>query len=645
MSRQEVGRAALRSLSSHAEIEEGDDRPQHYDPVRQSYQQQQQDFASSSNTSTSYFGGGALQITDSPTTSPTLGPTQFHRYDSLPRTRTGRSRVGQGSSGTPTTSDVPSLSLSYSSFSDGPLRSPLSEHAPSQTSISSSRTVLADEDVGMPQSILVRVANSLHMPLEDVRRVERCMSQDLGRFEDQETSLIEDLGRDRFYKIVGAVRAEEDRLSQLSSFRSAYLRAAETDPHQSRHRHAGLSSTTASRSPPLANEQLEFLDRSRPIPSPRAALELLTASNSYPLTHQGSPHSPLQGFEQSFSRSSPHRTSRWNTSTSPYHTHTRQTSAGSRPIALPDRSYRSMDDYMSQSPPTLPSPVLRGESRLSVRRSIHDLITPPIDQHPPLSRRSSRSPLIDSPQEDDDMEETLNDEDSLPQKMQMQHLRPSPSQSRQRSASGYDPEKSVLTKPSRRASAEVLGQAYKRAASPSVIPEEESTSPPNRSHSLSIYSSTPTLSHEEVMARLQRKVKERLAAKNAGLDYSSSTVIVGGRSKSMKAISSPILSKHSSLPYGTLPASLGRSSGRRRQEIATNLQPPSTTRRSTSNNRRQVKSPSLRGIVQELDRKVEAEDAKMEDVSSPIDSGTAGMGIEALLSAAAIADTPRQGFI
>lgn len=678
MSRQEVGRAALRLLTSHVEHEESNEREHHYQSNQ--YNQHATNTTTTTHTSTtspissSYFGGNALQITDSPSSSPSLAATHFQRFDSFARTRSGYSRAGEGSSGTPGTSDVPSLSLSNSSFSDGPLRSPFSEHAPSQTSISSTRTVMQhvpdDEDhrrhVVMPEATIRRVASNLQLSIDDVRRVERCMSQDSKVEKVQENILMEDLGRERFHRIVDAVRAEEERLSQLSSFRSAYLRA-ETEAASQRRQHASIplplptrttAPTTSSSSPPPCYEQLDFMDhRSGPIPSPRAALESLTGQSSQ---YSHSPHSPLQGFEQSFSRASPHRNSYWNTSTSPYHTHTRQTSSGSRPISLPDRSYRSMDDYTHSQPShIITSPLLRGESRLSIRRSIHGLMSSP---NPPQtnSRQASRSPLIESPRllEDDDMEETEEKDyvySSSNQASYQQYLRPGPSpslQARQRSASSneYDTHPS-LSKASRRASAEVLGQSFKKASSPfqthdkygsNTINESSGSSTPSVSISTSQQQS---LSHEEVMARLQRKVKERLAAKNAGLDYTSSNVIVGGRSKSVREAKSPVMSKHSSLPYGTQPSSLGSRSGRRRQESLASQFPPSSSKRSSSKNGRtkQIKSPSLKGLVQEMERREEdnKEDEKMEDVAMSVDSnGTAGMGIEALLSAAAIADSP-----
>jgi len=299
-----------------------------------------------------------------------------------------------------------------------------------------------------------------------------------------------------------------------------------------------------------------------------------------------------------------------------------------------------MDDYTPQPPQMLASPLLRNGTNLPIRRSIHGIISSPA-KRPSMSRQASRSPLIGSPKllEDDGMELEENGQAFSTYTTTSQHLRPGPVQSRQRSASNNDFDGlNILTKASRRASAEVLGQSIKRTSSPLVTTDS--------STGLSSSSSQP-LSHEEVMARLQRKVKERLAAKNGGQEFTSSNVIVGGRSSA----TSPILSsKHSSLPYGSQPASIGRSGRRRQGSLAGQAVSPSSTRRSTSNNgRKPRKSASLKGLDREAElqqqRKEEEqeEDAKMEDVVIPYDGGTAGMGIEALLSAAAIADSPRIG--
>ena len=632
MSRQDAARAALRSLTNHVEQEEPQlSLTQHATPPM-----------------SSYFGGGALQITDSPSSSPNLAAFHFHQDDALPRSAR---RLADGSVGTPGTSDVPSLSLSSSSFSDGPLRSPFTEHAPSQKSISSTRTVqqhhfqshhrhpddaAMDEDERtetgtVTETTLRRVASNLRMSVDDVRRVERYMAREahepnLGAVDSDE--LMEDLGRERLCKVMEAVHAEEDRLAQINSFRSAYVSAeaqrADLELHhhkqrqQAQRRHVAILHSIPL-SPPPAYDQLDFLDRNAPIPSPRAALESLTASSS----SNGSSQHQASFFEQASRAQAPHRNGYWNTSSSPYHTHAQQassSSSGPRPVSLPDRSYRSMDDYTAQAP--TPSPLLRNSAKFPVRKSMYGTLSSSPSQRQTMSRPASRSPMIGSPR-------ILGSEEGSEPHSQ-HHLRPMLASSRQRSPSnnGYDG-RGAPTMASRRASAEVLGQSIQRTSSP--LGMDNNGGP---------LSQLP-VSHEEVMARLQRKVKERLAAKNSGQDYSSANVIVGGRAKA-PASGSPLLSKHSSLPYGSPPASIGRS-GRRRQGSVADSQRPSAARRSGSNNGRNPrKSASLKTLSGKMDQCLD-DDANMQDVVEPCDNGTAGMGIEALLSAAAIADSPRKG--
>jgi hypothetical protein len=679
MARQEVARAALQSLHSHAEEEESQHTLQALQPQQYS---RQSSSASPSNlladSSVSYFGGSALQITDSPSTSPNLAAQQFDTSRKFFK----RSR-GDDSFGTAGTSDVPSLSLSNSTFSDGPLRSPFAEHVPSTASISSTHTahpphtMLEDEkrqEAGMNDASVRRVASNMQLSVDDVQRVKRCMSrQNEDSAERAKADLMEELGRDRFHAVVDAVLAEEERLSQINSFRLAYLRAeslrSDMDFEQQRYRSG--SSRSIPLSPPPNYEPFDLMDPSAPIPSPRAALESLTISSGndkysyqqqqhsiYPTLH--SPTSST--FDpQHWSGSNAYSTSR-NTAS---RVHSRQTSGGSRPISLPDRSYRSMDDYTAQAPFPVASPLLRNGVNMSVRRSIHETMSSP-SKRSSNSRQASRSPLIESPRliEDDGME--VEEDDSLANSPHVsksqQHLRPESFSIRHRSASSNEYDGfNILTKASRRASAEVLGHSINRTSSPLAMTMEDA------SEGLSLAPSSQPLSHEEVMARLQRKVKERLAARNALQDFDSSNIIVGGRARTRTA-TSPTLNKHASLPYGSPPSSYGSKGGRRLQAALANQSLSTNGQRSTSStNRKPRKSASLKAISREAEqqqqqrrssyreRDVEldnglvspsiADDAKMEDIFVPSDIGSAGTGIEALLSAAAIADSPRIGFL
>ncbi|UZJ54016.1 hypothetical protein CBS101457_003336 [Exobasidium rhododendri] len=665
MSRQEVARAALRSLTSHAEVEEGSNQRnaslQHHQAQQYPYHYQQQSQAAS--TASSYFGESALQITDSPTNSPELAATHLHHFGSLPRLS---KRQGESGTGTPGTSDVPSLSLSNSSFSDGPLRSPFNENEPSQNSISSTRTIqqhtyssLQEDESrragAVSESTLRRIASNLQLSVDDVRRVEQHMikeAQEPGVPGVQE-EWMESMGKERYYNVVEAMQNEEDRITQIHYFRSAQHRAdLPRSSFDLQSNPPAVLSPTHSRSGPLSSpppyDSLDLWDRSARIPSPRAALESLTSTNNRMALP---PFSSTFAFENSRANSNRHLY--LNTSVSPYYTHTCQTSASSRPVALPDRSYRSMDDYTTQEQEAVvTSPQMRKGANAPVRRSIHGTFSSP-GKHSSTSRQASRSPFIDSPKlEESDGMETEEDRRSYTAhpSTASQHLRPGPAPLRRQR---YTPENDSNTfddysTVSRRASAEVLGQSIKRVTSPFTIPED--------SGGLSASSSQP-ISHEEVMARLQRKVKERLAAKNERRDYSSANVLVGGRSHSVastSATSPTFQNKHSSLPYGTQPASLGRTSGRKRPgNPATILNAPSSSsRRSLSiNTRKPRKSASMKTLSRKEEEEDEEErgerkrengeddDAEMQDAVLTSNNGsTLAMGIEALLSAAAIAD-------
>ena len=193
---------------------------------------------------------------------------------------------------------------------------------------------------------------------------------------------------------------------------------------------------------------------------------------------------------------------------------------------------------------------------------------------------------------------------------------------RKRSGSNTSNRSSLI---SRRASNDLLGLGIPRSVSP-----------------LNEYSSTSKLTHEEVMARLQKKVKERIAAKEAA---------IANGSISSSTPTSPAVSMTS------LSTSAVNSTGRRRQESQSST---TGSLSSKSQQRKPRKAVSLKALprnsrheekpLPELPIKgnptslAAEEDDQMSGVEQDTPdfdpSASEGrLGIEALLSAAAIADS------
>jgi hypothetical protein len=156
------------------------------------------------------------------------------------------------------------------------------------------------------------------------------------------------------------------------------------------------------------------------------------------------------------------------------------------------------------------------------------------------------------------------------------------------------------------------------------------------------HGSSVNLSHEEIMARLQRKVKERIAAREASGEVSASvpaSPAVGGG-----ATSSPL--------YNGAPLSPG---GGGAQRASDSFALPSTVLRSPSKLRKPRKSASLKVLprvesrlnekplppLPPLSTELDGMKGVEHHPTSPVSPTGALSGIEALLSAAAIADQPR----
>ncbi|PWN32445.1 uncharacterized protein FA14DRAFT_74089 [Meira miltonrushii] len=688
MSKQEAARAALRSLASppmkFGGLEEMTGGNSGYSSIHQlnsspqAYHVSQSQRPTSSSQSSSFFGNGSgSQIMDSPTSSPSLAalqsPPSSYRDSFGTSTQNSRQTYSHGphprdgSLGTPGTSEVPSLSLSHSSISDANLLSPYHEGPTSQNnSISSIRTIQAGphNSSSKRSEAIRRAAASMRIPVEEVQRgMDFVEKVNAGQVDEAKLAGLDEIDREALRRINDAVKSEEDRLAQIASFRAAYLHAESTRPemelhhspdpttssaprrtsYQERqsHKHHHTSNRRSNRegmigmpessrtmpplSPPPSYEQLEYMENDHPhhhsmppaprsptvVPSPRAALESLTsAGNRHHPYSQNDGYSSLQRF--SFGT---------NNGSSPYHPSTSQhvrRSSGSRPLSLPDRSYRSMDDYVTD--PFRNGPNMSGHLRRSVQA--------PYPLPSSVSRTASRSPLIgESPRMGGILDVPSSESgnpSSSPLLSTSNRLTPgSHGPQRKRSGSNTSNRSSLI---SRRASNDVLGLGIPRSVSP-----------------LNEYSPS-RLSHEEVMARLQKKVKERIAAKEAA---------IANGSISSSTPTSPAVSMTS---LGA--SAVGNSTGRRRQESQnsnTGVLSPSK-----SQQRKPRKAVSLKA----LPRTSRHEDKPLPEL--PIKGGTspppAGeddqmsgveqttpefdpsasegrLGIEALLSAAAIADS------
>lgn len=689
MSKQEAARAALRSLASppmkvdsfeemnngnsgYSSLHQLNSSPQtyHVPPALP-----QSNRHSSSSQVTPFFDHGAgSQIMDSPTSSPSLAamqsPPSSFRDSFGPSAHGSRhayphgAHPRDGSIGTPGTNEVPSLSLSHSSVSEANLLSPYHEALPSQnSSISSIRTVMpgSQSSSSRRSEAIRRAAASIRIPVEEVQRgMDFIEKVNAGRVDDAQMAGLDDVDREALRRISDAVRMEEDRLVQIASFRAAYLHAESTRPEMEfhhnpdpksfaprrrsqqdraavQHRHVphrrsnregmiGMpepSRTMPPLSPPPSYEQLEYLEKDLPqhhsmppaprspnvVPSPRAALESLTAAGN----NRHHPYSQQEGYpSQRFSFGTANGASHYQPSNS---SHVRRTS-GSRPLSLPDRSYRSMDDYVTDP--------LRNGAGMSghLRRSVQA----PYPLPSTISRTTSRSPLIgESPRLNGVLDVPSSESvhpSSSPLLNTSNRLTPSShGPQRRRSGSNTSNRSSLL---SHRASNDLLGLGIPRSASPL---NENPTSKP---------------SHEEVMARLQKKVKERIAAKEAA----------NGNGQSSSTPTSPAIS------MSLLGAPAAAASVRRRQEstgISQNLakQQPRKPRKAVSlkalsraNHYDEKMLPEL--PVKQVSSPSPVEDDGDEQMSgveqtSPteVDQSTSEgrLGIEALLSAAAITDS------
>lgn len=485
--------------------------------------------------------------------------------------------------GTPGTNDVPSLCLSNSSVSDGQLSSPYYETAPMQTSMSSVRTVQSTPHASESRRMeaMRRTAAIVRLPFEQVFQTIQLYERDLAAQNDQDRP---DVDQESIKPIVDAFRSEEERLAQFASFRSAYIQAesssSEFTPRLSLRSHRPHAIVPSRTMPPLSPPpSYESLEAGNVVPSPRAALNSLTSSQDPRLY--------------------------------PQMTHSRRPS-GSRPLSLPDRSYHSMDDYTSLDSSSLQS---QAASSSHLRRSVQGLAS--VHSQAPFFRTQLRSPLVDAPYVAEPEEINEPSSSTLSTRPLPPH-KPVPSRSvgptRKRSGS------TAHQRPtSRRASTDVLGLGIPRSASPASM------------------SDVPKISHEEVMARLQRKVKERIAARS-----SSGHSIPGESSPSSPSIGASSLHSNGRLD-------------RRRQGSANGLPTTSSHRSSSKGPRRPRKAASLRVFSPQSDEKplpelpqphVDAsvhhvdDDEKMVDVEHEPDASNR-LGIEALLSAAAIADSPR----
>lgn len=685
MSRQEAARAALRSLASPPMklngFEEMNGGNSGYSSIHQlnsspqAYHVSQSQRPTPSSQPDSFFGhGSGSQIMDSPTSSPSLAALQSppSSYRDSFGTSTHNSRqayphgphLRDGSLGTPGTSEVPSLSLSHSSTSEANLLSPYHEGPSSQNnSISSIRTIRAGSQSSSTKrsEAIRRAAASMRIPVEEVQRgIDFVEKVNAGQVDEAQLANLDDIDREALRRISDAVKSEEDRLAQIASFRAAYLHAESTRPEMELHhnpdptpsaprrtsyqerpsyKHHQTSNRRSNRegmigmpessrtmpplSPPPSYEQLEYMESDHPqhhsmppaprsptvVPSPRAALESLTSTGN-----RHHPYSQNDGYSSSqrFSFGTNNGSSHYHPSTSQ---HVRR-SSGSRPLSLPDRSYRSMDDYVTD--PMRNGPGMSGHLRRSVQAPY-----PP----PSVSRTASRSPLIgESPRMGGILDVPSSESgnpSSSPLLSTTNRLTPgSHGPQRKRSGSNTSNRSSLI---SRRASNDLLGLGIPRSVSP-----------------LNEYSSS-RLSHEEVMARLQKKVKERIAAKEAA--------IANGNSSSSTP-TSPAVSLTS------LGASAGgNSTGRRRQESQSSN---TGSLSSKSQPRKPRKAVSLKALprssqleekpLPELPIKGETslsaagEDDQMSGVEQDTPdfdpSASEGrLGIEALLSAAAIADS------
>lgn len=707
MSREDVARAALRSLASPTM--KGGEEIAHFNsagmtgqaPTYQHYHVMGPNASPASHTS--FFGnGGSTQITDSPTSSPSLAavqssPQPFQDSFGPPSRPTFSRRPTRRD--TPSTSEVPSLSLSNSSVSDSYLLSPYHEVPPSQTaSMSSMRTVQGphQESSSSPRQqrrleAMRRAAAALRMPVEDIQRglelVDRVKEEKDEEQVKMEEEDVNHIDRKMLSRISDAVRSEEERLVQIASFRAAYVQAESMRPnielqhrpqHQQQHqqphqqsqpqmypqqRHQqqyqarrrahregviGLptSRTMPPLSPPPSYDQLEILEPEQyspgVIPSPREALNSLSGGRQSQAYEGSSPYNQRYGSVAGQGPAYLHPTTSQ---------HTRRPS-GTRPLSLPDRSYRSMDDYVANDPFSPSSARNSGASYL--RRSVQAPYPPPT-----LSRTTSRSPLVtDSPHLLGAETGTEFGAAALSPFLSSNRLTPGVhGPQRKRSGSGTSNRSSVV---SRRASTDVLGLGIPRSASPS--------------------NEGPKLSHEEVMARLQRKVKERIAAREATAGSGSS---VAGELSAASVPTSP------AVPISSLGSTTP--SGRRRQDSASG-HTPSSSHRSSSNSRQRKprKAASLKTLPQhhrgseddekplpplpppslvdtpsaerqspadgrggnngygmDGDHSVGAKPGDEEDRMSGVeqefdaDASSGRLGIETLLSAAAIADSPR----
>lgn len=727
-----------------------------------------------------------MQITDSPTTSPSLvphqSPVRFRGASPIPSMAGGHASTAAGdererhassssrlpprprpprrgpavheswSTTTPGTNDIPSLCLSSSSVSDngelvngrgaGGSGSHLYTSAherPSDAYASTSsfgtirfnghgqRNVSSDSfDVNDAMAsresqrgeAARRVAAAMQLSHDEILDVLLSMDTKLGDadgdeamgdFEDKRnrSETAETSKGQKYRHIVDAILYEEDRLAQIESFRSTYAHAGtrrsdmELDPASPRsrttferynhhhhhdpahaHRHHSLqyphegvpprnahSRTMPPLSPPPPYDQMDHVTQSPSpgplssspalLPSPREALDSLASSSSlrsglgrpqshHMLHHHAKQHYGAGGAAHPYA--------------SPVHG---RRSSGSRPWALPERSYRSMDDYTSPAPSVLPMRTaaqgVAGYQGDSTGLGLSNGVESPIGSSLPRTllqrgyaqpRTTSRSPLVAAQDTHDELRQG--------------GVASSPTNSRPRlSPPSKNASRRSRPVPTRHASSDVLGLNLARSASPSATPDPRAKARHNGvARGQGSSSSPPRLSHDEIMARLQRKVKDRIAARSA----SGSSSIDSGSAAATPASppSSPMTCAASGKyqPYG----------GRRRQESASTIDSQSSQGATAGSRRAPRKAVSLKvfppsqkpvqpqgdnGAVQRSevthspmfaaqspdqrtpDYETDDKTAVTTHSLAAADDAAGRLGIEALLSAAAIADSPR----
>ncbi|PWN89600.1 hypothetical protein FA10DRAFT_268126 [Acaromyces ingoldii] len=553
-----------------------------------------------------YFGSGSVIITDSPSSSPSLGASHYstaHKQQQQQQqiqqpAQARHTQVQYLSSwrSTPDVSDVPSLSLSNSSFSatsDAPLPSP------------GGRGQLDYEFIETLDRIR-RVAYRLALPVAEVQRIVDVAQRLANGTENaalDDSLLLSRYGLDAvvYRAVLEAMRSdqEQQRSPAVPSAR-ATLEMLST-PHPS----------DVSASPPSSAPSFPSMQQWGPATSARRQRWITSSPTSTYGQQQQLQQQHQHQQQQQLLRTPPFHPSR---SQAPTHTqnHTLLPSysyrdAPGRLRSLPTRSHRSMDDYTS----TLTTATDSSISQNIDHHTIHHLPPAAPSLHGLFSQQASlvSGGRMTSPRIDEERDRYAVREDTLKQPSSRQSTATKPPQrgsstsqlvASPSSASCASPSLSGR-KASRRASADVLGLSMDHGASPSGASRASSPA------SASAYAfgaaaderSGSKLSHDEIMAKLQRKVKERIAAKAAA-------ALTGAGSPSMGSSNSGSSSK---------PSSRNRSRSR----------PPRPKTTGDGQTR-----GSSRGMSVDEEARMNVD----EDPRSPA-------GIEALLSAAAIADHQR----